>query len=420
MTDHELEQRLRTWYRAEVADEVAPASLYAILPEITQAAAPASTLRRRAFLLLAAALLLAATAAAVGSGLIRLPRLPDVSTPTWLSAGTTITTHSDHTATALQSGMVLIAGGLLGDQLEVTELFDPVSLSWNRTGDLSQAHGETTATLLSDGRVLLAGVGRAEVYDPRTGAWTTTAPMLEERYGHTATLLPDGQVLVAGGQFVPADKSEGAIFGGAELFDPTTGTWERTGSMNVVRLGHTATLLPNGLVLVIGGNSDPSDETTAAAELYDPGTGTWTETGPMHLRRGAHTATLLASGLVLVSGGRQGDLNELATPLSSAELYDPTTGAWTSTGQLDEGRAFHEATALEDGTVLVTGGAVHKGPDALASTERYDPPTGRWLAGPSMAHPRLNHTATLLFDGSVLVVGGVTNAAEIYRPESGR
>ena len=111
MTDHELEQRLRTWYRADVADEVAPASLYASLPEITQAAGPASTLRRRAFLLLAAALLLAATAAAVGSGLIRLPQVPDLGRPTWLSAGTTIEPPEGHTATALPNGIVLVVGG---------------------------------------------------------------------------------------------------------------------------------------------------------------------------------------------------------------------------------------------------------------------------------------------------------------------
>ena len=94
---------------------------------------------------------------------------------------------------------MLVAGGLLGENLEVTEQFDPATLSWTRTGDLSQEHGWTTATVLADGRVLLAGVKRAELYDPRTGTWTPIGPMIEERYGHTATLLPDGRVLIGGG-----------------------------------------------------------------------------------------------------------------------------------------------------------------------------------------------------------------------------
>jgi hypothetical protein len=341
-------------------------------------------------------------------------RLPDLDPPRWLPAGSTIEPRGDHTATALPNGTVLVAGGLLGERLHVTELFDPVTLSWNRTGNLTQAHGGTTATLLADGRVLLAGVGRAETYDPRTGTWTATGPMIEERYGHTATLLPDGRVLVAGGVLVPADNSEGDTLDGAELFDPSTGTWEATGSMIDARSFHTATPLPNGRVLVAGGvfaaAPDAPSIGLSSAELYDPATRTWTETKPMHVRRLNHAATLLPSGVVLVSGGRQGPLNELASPLPSAELYDPAIGAWTTTGQMHVGRAWHAATALDDSTVLVTGGAIHKGPEALASTERYDPASGQWIVAPPVTHTRLNHSATLLSDGSVLIVGGVAGA----------
>ena len=255
--------------------------------------------------LLALLAVLFAMAAILGSRL--LPS--NLDAPVWLPAGTTIEPHEDHTATALPNGTVLIAGGLLGENLKVTELFDPVTLSWTRTGDLSWRHGETTATLLSDGRVLLAGVGQAEAYDSRMGTWTATGRMIEERYGHTATLLPDGRVLIAGGVHAPSDRPGGLALANAELFDPATGKWEATGAMADARHGHTATLLPNGLVLVAGGIRDnPADGTAASlpsAELYDPATGTWTTTGPMKVRRAAHTATLLSNGLVLVAGGNR-------------------------------------------------------------------------------------------------------------------
>jgi hypothetical protein len=425
MTDHELEQRLRTWYRVEVADEVAPASLYANLSEITETRS-ASTLRRRAWLLLAAALLLGAAVTAVGSGLIRLPQVPDLDRPVWLPAGTTIEPREGHTATALPNGIVLVVGGSTFDvDPRLTELFDPNSRSWSRTGNLSGAHGGTTATLLADGRALLAGVGRAEVYDPQTGTWTATGAMTEERYGHKATLLTDGRVLVTGGVLVPADTSEGTVLRSAELFNPGTGTWEVTGPMDDARHGHTATLLPNGMVLVAGGLSDNPPDGTAqrlpSAELYDPATGTWTDTGPMHRRRGVHTATMLPNGLVLIAGGNQEEYGPLGTGLASAELYDPALGAWTETGQMAEGRVWHAATALDDGTVLVTGGATYRGPEGLASTERYDAASGQWIAGPPMAHTRLDHTATLLPDGSVLIVGGVRDAPmrEVPLPDGG-
>ena len=367
--------------------------------------------------LLALLAVLFATAAILGSRLLIVP-----DRDSWLPAGTTIEPRHDHTATALPNGTVLVAGGLLGEHLQVTELFDPVTLSWTRTGDLSQQHGWTTATVLADGRVLLAGVTRAEVYDPRTGSWIRTGPMIEERYGHTATLLPDERVLIAGGVHVPADGSEGVALASAEVFDPATGTWEETGAMDDARHRHTATLLRNGLVLVAGGIADsPPDgsaERLTSAELYDPATGTWTDTGPMHTRRALHTGTLLSSGLVLIAGGNRAEHKPLGKALASAELYDPAIGAWTDTGQLEVGRAWHTATALGDGTVLVTGGSIYRGAEALASTERYDPATGQWTAGPPMEHARYDHTATLMSDGSVLIVGGVADMRWVEVTES--
>jgi hypothetical protein len=167
--------------------------------------------------------------------------------------------------------------------------------------------------------------------------------MTTARRSHTATLLPTGQVLVVGGSNLTS----------AELYEPATGQWGATGSMATSRESHTATLLPNGEVLVAGGihwiNFTPIR--TATAELYDPSTGQWTTTGSMTTARSLHGATLLPSGLVLVAGGQNsGDL-------ASAELYDPSTGSWTATGSMNSRRSGAQATLLQDGRVLMAGGS---------------------------------------------------------------
>jgi hypothetical protein len=270
-----------------------------------------------------------------------------------------------------------------------------------------------TATLLHDGTVLVAGGAQpptpstepvsAERYDPSRGTWTATGNMVTPRYGHTATLLPDGTVLVVGG----ASFLIGSGLASAEVYHPGNGTWTPTGPMIALRARHTATLLPDGTVLVAGGGylSD-GQESLASAELYDPATGTWTATGNMITPHdGGHTATLLLDGTVLVAGNGR------------AERYDPEGGTWTATGNMitphDGG---HTATLLLDGTVLVVGGA------GSPSAELYDPSHGTWTATGDMVSPRGSHTATLLPDGAVLVAGGSTSrdltgtSVELYEP----
>ena len=150
------------------------------------------------------------------------------------------------------------------------------------------------------------------------------------------------------------------------LIDPS---WVPTGRLGTARSRHSATLLPNGKVLVAGGNHGHAP--SSSAELYDPATGTWTATGSMGTARDRHTATLLRSGKVLVAGG-QGELNGF---LNSAELYDPATGTWTATGNFDTPRAYHTATLLANGKVLVAGGS-NNGFQVFSSTQLYDPATG--------------------------------------------
>ena len=246
------------------------------------------------------------------------------------------------------------------------------------------------------------------------GLWTPTGSMSTPRIGHTATLLPTGKVLVTGG-----GDSLGAQLSAAELYDPETGVWSPTASMSVPREGHTATLLPTGQVLVVGGfNGRGPAGMLASAELYDPATGEWHATGSLSVPRADHTETLLGSGQVLVLGGVV-FVGQQAQATSSAELYDPATGEWHATGSLVTARLENTATLLASGQVLVVGGSSLEGP--LSSAELYDPAVGTWTPAAPMLAGRGFHTATLLLSGAVLVAGGccTPTEAELYDPASG-
>ncbi|NWF74793.1 MAG: fibronectin type III domain-containing protein [Nitrospirae bacterium] len=242
------------------------------------------------------------------------------------------------------------------------------------TNNLNSARTSHTATLLPDGTVLVAGgsggaglLTSAELYNPTTGQWTATGDLTVARTSHTATLLPNGTVLVTGG------SGNTGLLTSAELYNTTTGLWAATGALTVARTSHTATLLPtplpNGTVLVAGGHG--STGLLTSAELYNPTTGEWAATGALTVARTSHTATLLPTplpnGAVLVAGGHG------STGLvTSAELYNPTTGEWAATGDLTVVRASHHtATLLSDGTVLVAGGHGSTGP--LTSSEVVTP-----------------------------------------------
>jgi hypothetical protein len=207
-------------------------------------------------------------------------------------------------------------------------------------------------------------------------------------------LLPSGQVLVAGG------RGDTGTLASAELYDPASGTWTATGSLNTARAyGDTATLLPSGQVLVAGGVGNSGF--LASAELYDPASGTWTATGSLLRWRYGHTATLLPNGKVLVAGG-QGDTGTLA----SAELYDPASGTWSATGSLGTDREFHTATLLPNGNVLVAGGSNGR---ALASAELY--------LGPATSPALLNISTRLrvLAGDEVLIGGFIVTGTELKR-----
>src|SRR6266542_3453488 len=224
-------------------------------------------------------------------------RYPLFIDPSWVTTGSLVTARSDHTATLLPSGKVLVAGGQNGSgKLDRAELYDPVAGTWSSTGRLDVARRFHTATLLPSGKVLVAGgeanlPSSAELYDPAMGTWTFTGNLNVGRGQHTATLLPSGKVLVAGGQ-------NPSYLNSAELYDPATGRWTLTGSLGTARRQHTATLLPSGKVLVAAGHGRGTVP-LSSAELHDPAMGTWTLTNPLGNPRYDHTATLLPSGQVL-------------------------------------------------------------------------------------------------------------------------
>jgi len=253
------------------------------------------------------------------------------------------------------------------------------------------------------------------------GTVVLTGNMSAARSGHTATLLPNGKVLITGGM-----ERNGMFHATAELYDPGNSTFASAGSMTAQRICHTATLVTNGKVLLAGGIDHPYSD-LATAELYDPATGKFTPTGSMTIPRCGHQTALLRDGKVLIVGGAK---DADSTKLGSAELYDPKTGTFTATGSMSAPRVAHTVTLLKNGKVLVTGGAIGRYPNEMifASAEIYDPAAGKFTPTGSMNIPRYKHAAVLLADGRVLITGGSDNrawqgqydSAELYDPATGR
>jgi hypothetical protein len=334
----------------------------------------------------------------------------------------------DHTATLLPDGRVLVTGGYDGTgALTSSELYDPSTGFWSKSGDLNTKRGDHTAVLLSSGKVLamggVDGIGtfshdpvEAELYDPGTGLWALTSSLNAGRSYHSITLLKpvapstESRVLVVGG-----DNQTTGYLDSAEIYDPatasSTGTWKITGSLSTARDSHTATLLNDGRVLVVGGFTMLPGQIVgtvlASAELYDPVLETWSPTGSLVKGRYTHSATLINGGKVLVVGGVDSAGNDVA----SAEIYDPQAGLWTPTGSLGVARYNHLATLMPSGQVLVTGGS-NADTTSLSSAELYDPTTGKWTGTANLQTGRAVFTATLLAhgnpatDGKVLITGG--------------
>ena len=359
---------------------------------------------------------------------------------TWSTTGSMSIGRFIFTATLLPNGKVLVAGGDTPGEIitNTAELYDPTTGAFTPTGSMHQARVGFSATLLQNGKVLVEGgasntvgaLNTAELYDPATGTWAMTGKMKEGRQQHSAVLLSDGRVLVSGGNIDRTPCADVCVntITESELYDPSTDQWKVVGEMTIARSFFTTDLLPTGKAIAVGGRVHTGPDyfdyhAIAWADLYDPATRKWSATGTMSISREDHSTSLLSNGQVLMMGGTTVDFNGIT--VASAELYDSTTGAWTTTGSMLQGRERFTATLLQNGQVLVAGGDYYDGINGgfLSECELYDPGLGTWSATGSMATPRNGARAVLLPDGRVLIAGGETDfnyiptaSAELYSP----
>jgi len=362
-----------------------------------------------------------AFAAAVAMGLLAVTASPAVaqSSGTWTLTGSLNTARAGHTATLLPNGQVLVAGGEnTAAFLASAELYNPSTGQWTITGSMATPRINHQATLLPNGQVLVSGgdnttgaLASAELYNPSTGQWTTTGSMTIPRTLHGATLLLNGQVLVAAG-----NNTVGSTGNTAELYNPSTGTWRATGSMQSFH-PFMLTLLLDGRALAV----DDSGSTGAPGELYNPSTGQWTLTAGMYYAHSGDAAVLLSNGDVLAYG------NHFAC--YAGQFFNPSTNNWSRTmGQCQTGISVGPLALLGTARVLLAGGSIiYSGKStSVAHADLYDPSTNSWLSTGVLNQARAAHTLTRLLSGKALAAGGFAKiaggtatfltSAELYAP----
>jgi uncharacterized protein YjdB len=334
---------------------------------------------------------------------------------TWTSGNAAIATTDSHgliNAVSLGQTTIQASFGSISGSANLTV----TSPTFVAVGNPVKTRYFHTATLLPNGKVLVAGgehcdgngcdaTASAELYDPVTQTFAATGNLMTARMYHSATLLPNGKVLIAGGGYFTGNGL--VTLASTELYDPATGTFSFGATMFQQSAGHAAVLMNDGKVLIVagqysivGGGGGFSD-----AEIYDSSTGFFSSTGNLNTPRSGATATLLNDGTVLVAGASS----------SAPEIYDPTAGTFTYTANfVVPGRTNQASTLLNSGKVLVTGGS------GDTSAELYDPTTRTFALTGNLSVSRSTHTATLLNNGSVLVVAGSSDyvSAELFGPSS--
>ena len=347
--------------------------------------------------------------------------------------GSMTSSRTGHTATLLSNGQVLIAGGALYRQqqfgaavvLASVEVYDSAAGTFHAAASMTNARRSHTATLLSDDRVLIVGgygeggaaLASAELFDLATATFRPTGSLMAARGGHTTILLPTGAVLVIGGYGTRAYPDVAP----AELYDPATGTFKPAGTY-VGRGGcdfcAPSVLLHDGTVLFPAQNP---------AQLYDPVSDSFSPSGAMSMELSA--AATLTNGDVLFAGG------EPLGRSANADLYNPATHTFVRTADMTSRRVWHTLSSLPDGTVLAAGGETDSCSanacffaGSVATAELYNPSAGAFVSTGNMAIARGSHTATLLGDGRVLIAGGTSyggigifggtlDSAELYTPD---
>lgn len=332
--------------------------------------------------------------------------LPDAAT--WILGQPLQVARTDHTATLLPDGDLLIIGGKgRTGRLASAERYTPYTHHLSTLSPLHHGRADHTATLLASGEVLIAGgtsdrgsgiLRSAVLFDRRTNCLVSARRMVVDRAFHTATTLLSGGVLVVGGS--------SALEPSAELYDHVANRWVAVAPPAAKRSWHTATLLQDDRVLVVGGRlgSGPG------AEIYDPRIDVWIPTAPpIEDRRVYHASTTLLDGRVLVVGGT----DKYSEFTASAEIYAPHLDRWTAVESLDYRVMAAQATLLSSGQVLLTGGIRYdeqaRDGCITPNTRLYDPNTATWQIGPPLQNARFGHTAVALDNGNVLVAGGLSS-----------
>jgi IPT/TIG domain/Galactose oxidase, central domain/Kelch motif len=316
------------------------------------------------------------------------------------TTGNSVVDHQfGFTATRLQDGRVLISGGGQAvAQLSTAETYDPATGMFAATGSLTTARVNHTATLLNSGKVLVCGgldssgnaLSSCELYDPATGIFTASASMSGQRLNHTATLLSNGRVFIAGGDRLHQGR------GTCEIYDPVANTFTPAADLTAPRFAHTATLLGSGKLLITGGFNPVIAADLSSAEIYDVAANMATATGSMSLSRRFHSAVLLSTGKVLVTPGQD---------IASAdvlEIYDSAAGTF-SQAQLHIGRNNGTVVTLSDGRVLLASGAFLG--EAQVSAEVFNPTTQTTLFTDNAAVDHAFGRGVLLANGTVLILG---------------
>jgi|GEM_PF-1825278 len=313
-----------------------------------------------------------------------------------------------HSSTLIPDGTVLVGGGARSGPVDAynTRFFryDPADGSWSDAESSRNSHGLGAGTVLLDtGRVLTASGfdgdsphGRCETYDPASNTWTATWPMEVPRTSFAVAALSQGRAIAIGGIDESIEETDVV-----EVFDETTQRWSVTspwGEANA-RKGMSTTVLENGDLLVTGGTTDlGSQDASDLVNRFDIDTESWSDLAPMPNELASHTATLLLDGRVLVVGGSSN-----GAARNFVFLYDPSLDEWERADSMRWTRYNHTAMRLDNGDVLIFGG---NDEESAPSTQIYVAEEGRIIDGPSVGYAGHHAAMSQLDDGSILVTGG--------------
>ncbi len=320
-------------------------------------------------------------------------------------------------------------------KLNLKGVFEPKE-TWVLSGNMNASRGDLISNILADGKIIVSGgydgasgLLSSEILDPEIGNWSLTGNMSTQRIRHSSAEITGNQVLISGGYISGA----GTVLNSSEIYNSNTKNWTQAGNMNTPRYGHQLIRLQNGKILAVGGSISNAcgDCVTKTTEIFDPNTGLWSSTGSTNIvRPGDKNGILLNDGRVLIVGGYVGNWPPGYTISSSCEIYNPLTDNWTLTGSMNSVRSpgTFGIVLLNNGKVLVSGG-FDNNTTTLSSTEIFDPNSGTWTVSTNMNNPRVQHTSVLLDNGNVIVIGGyfrtaglttINLAAELFNPSLGR